>query len=193
VNADLSVAPEIARLAVVPVLSSQVSAVPAAQTTGGIAVGLSRLAADPGRWWNLVRFDPDGPARIPVPGVPGAWLVVLPPGATADCDCRYATLLAGEAAESPRPPRPAITQPPATAPAASAPAPAKPLRPGRVRVHGRPAPHTIRGAGHGYSVSLHWTDASARSEEIERFYPERPVAALSPQALPSHPAIPPGE
>ena len=37
------------------------------------------------------RFDHDGPARIPLPDAPGAWLLVLPPGATTDCDCRQAT------------------------------------------------------------------------------------------------------
>jgi hypothetical protein len=44
---------------------------------------LRLLAADPQRWWDLVRFDPGQPVRIAVaaPG-PGceAWLVVLPPG-----------------------------------------------------------------------------------------------------------------
>ena len=71
--------------------------------------------------------------RVPVPGTAGAWLVVLPPGAVTDCDCGYATLLAGEAAEAGRP-----------------------LRAGRVRVHGDGAPHRLLGAGHGYSVSLHY-------------------------------------
>jgi hypothetical protein len=167
VNADLSVAPEIAQLAASPVPPPG-PAEPIARTAGQLAAGLSGLAAAPQRWWDLVRFDPDGPARIPVPGADGAWLLVLPPGATADCDCRYATLLAGEASETPLPP-------PATAQA---------LRPGRVRVHGRAAPHQIHGAGHGYSVSLHWAGATARSEETRDFHPERTVAAVIPPALP---------
>jgi hypothetical protein len=154
VNADLSVAPEIAQLAApaAAALPPHPRTATAPRTAGRTAGELARLAAAPGQWWDLVRFDPAGPVRIPVPGTAGAWLLVLPPDATADCDCAYATLLAGEATESAAP---------AAAPAASptqgrAAAPATPLRAGRVRVHGRPAPHQIRGAGHGYAVSLHW-------------------------------------
>jgi hypothetical protein len=167
VNADLSVAPELAQLAASSVTAPPARASASPRTPGRLAADLSRLAAAPQRWWDLVRFDPDGLARIPVPGADGAWLLVLPPGATADCDCRYATLLAGEASETPLPP-------PVGRPFTAA----RPLRPGRVRVHGRGAPHRITGAGHGYSVSLHWTDATPRSEEITDFYPERTVAAL---------------
>jgi hypothetical protein len=100
---------------------------------------LAGLAAAPQLWWDLVRFDPDGPVRVPLPGADGAWLLILPPGGAAQCDCRYATLLAGEAGEGPAP-----------------------LRPGRVRVRGRPAPHLVRGAGHGYSVSLHFLSGTER-------------------------------
>jgi hypothetical protein len=96
-------------------------------------------------------------APVPVPGHPGVWLQVTPPGAVTRCDCGYATLLAGEATEDGRP-----------------------LRPGRVLVHGaggygapgrggaggygapgRGAPgqggtgHGLRGSDHGYAVSLH--------------------------------------
>jgi hypothetical protein len=222
VNADLSVAPEIALLAASPGPPPQARVIPSPRTAGRIAAALSGLAAAPQRWWDLVRFDPDGPVRIPVPGADGTWLLVLPPGAAADCDCRYATPLAGEAAESPLPPPPGEAAesplpplpgdaaesplppppgeaaesplPPLPAPQLPAPAPARPLRPGRVRVHGRHAPHQIRGAGHGYSVSLHWTDgATGRSEEIRDFVSERPVAEVSQRPLYAHPAIPPGE
>ena len=112
-NADLSVAPEIAQLAAPFVLPPQSRESAAPHTVGRKAGLLSELAAAPQRWWDLVRFDPDAAVRVPVPGTAGAWLVVLPPGAVTDCDCGYATLLAGEAAESGRP-----------------------LRTGRVRVHG---------------------------------------------------------
>jgi hypothetical protein len=148
VNTDLSVAPEIAQLAN-PLIPVQQAAAP--RTDGRIAGDLADLAATPQRWWDLVRFDHDGPVRIPLPEAPGAWLLVLPPGATAECDCRQATALAGEAAET------------ATARATTAAVPAAPLRPGRVRVHGARAPHQVRAAGPGYSVTLHWTASRSRS------------------------------
>jgi hypothetical protein len=148
VNADLSVAPEIAQLAD-PIAVAQ-SAVAAPRTDGRIAGDLADLAATPERWWDLVRFDERGPVRIPVPDAPGTWLLVLPPGTTVDCDCRQATALAGEAIELDQPGRPA------TAPAElRSGRPRRPLRPGHVRVHGAPAPHRVRSAGPGYSVTLH--------------------------------------
>jgi hypothetical protein len=128
VPTDFSVAPEIAQLAV-PYVPPQDDPVPA--TAGRLAAALTRLAAAPQRWWDLVRFDDGGPVRIPVDDAPGAWLLVLPPGAAATCDCAYATLIAGEAAENGRP-----------------------LRPGRVLLHGG-GTHEVTGPGHGYSVSLH--------------------------------------
>ncbi|HEY0933615.1 MAG TPA: hypothetical protein VGD91_07730, partial [Trebonia sp.] len=97
-NADLSVAPEIAQLAVPLIAVSHGAAAP--RTDGRVAASLADLAAAPQRWWDLVRFDADGPVRIALPGAPGRWLLVLPPGAAADCDCQQATALAGEAAEA---------------------------------------------------------------------------------------------
>jgi len=134
-NTDLSVAPEIAQLAAPLLLVQQAAAV--LRTDGRIAGDLAALAAAPQRWWDLVRFDPAGPVRIPVPGAPGAWLLVLPPDTAADCDCGQATALAGEAVEL------------------AADGAARPLRPGRVRVHGTTAPHRLRADGPGYSVTLH--------------------------------------
>jgi hypothetical protein len=154
-NTDLSVAPEIARLADPFVPAQHAAAVP--RTDGRIAGDLADLAATPQRWWDLVRFDSAGPARIPVPDAPGAWLLVLPPGATADCDCEQATALAGEAVEAAGP-RPAVDGQAGTA------AVSRPLRPGRVRVHGTRAPHRVRTAGPGYSVTLHWAAGCPRSE-----------------------------
>ena len=146
-NTDLSVAPEIALLAA-PLVPAQTDA-PKPRTDGRLAGDLADLAAAPQRWWDLVRFDAGGPLRIPLPGAPGAWLLVVPPGATADCDCGLATALAGEAVETSGPS------------AAGAP---RPLRPGRVLVHGSRAPHRLLTAGHGYSVTLHATAATVRSE-----------------------------
>jgi hypothetical protein len=164
-NTDLSVAPEIAQLAD-PFVPPQLVTV-APRTAGRIAGTLTELAATPQRWWDLVRFDPDAPVRLQVPGVPGAWLLVLPPGVTVDCDCLQATALAGEATEAAVRPAlggtalgsPAIAS---TAPA-SATAQASPLRPGRVRVHGAGMPHRLRAAGPGYSVTLHMGDTRPHS------------------------------
>jgi len=172
-NTDLSVAPEIAQLADPFVPKPHVTAAP--RTDGRTAAALTDLAATPQRWWDLVRFDPGGPVRIPVPGgsaagpgeagvvagEPAAWLMVLPSGMSVDCDCLQATALAGEAAEAPVDgvsggPR---TQP--TPPARGG--QPSPLRPGRVRVHGTAAPHRLHAAGPGYSVTLHAGDTSSRS------------------------------
>jgi hypothetical protein len=142
-NTDFSVAPEIARLAA-PLVPGQPQT-PTPRTDGRVAGDLADLAAAPQRWWDLVRFDPDGPLRIAVPGAPGTWLLIVPPGAAADCDCRQATALAGEAIET----------------SAGA---ARPLRPGRVRVHGTRTPHRLRTAGHGYSVTLHAAETPVRSK-----------------------------
>jgi hypothetical protein len=168
VNTDLSVAPEIAMLADPFVPAGAAAAVP--RTDGRTAADLSGLAATPELWWDLVRFDAAGPARIPVPDAPGAWLLVLPPGATADCDCQQATALAGEAVEAPvaeaamapvgdlaRPAPPGFAAPSPDVPAPSRLAPSRPLRPGRVRVRGTRSPHRVRTAGPGYSVTLHWS------------------------------------
>ena len=154
-NTDLSVAPEIAQLAdpLVPVRP----AVAVPRTDGRIAGDLADLAATPQRWWDLVRFDSGGPARIPVPDAPGTWLLVLPPGAAADCDCEQATALAGEAVET------AGARAASDGQAGTAAVP-RPLRPGRVRVRGTRAPHRVRAAGPGYSVTLHWAAGRFRSE-----------------------------
>ena len=168
-NTDLSVAPEIARLADPFVPAQHVTAMP--RTDGRTAAALTELAATPQLWWDLVRFGAAGPVRIEVPGALGAgpggpavwaggpavwaggpavWLFVLPPGTAVDCDCRQATALAGEATEATE--------------ANEAPGQARSLRPGRVRVHGAGARHRLRAAGPGYSVTLHVGDTGYRSE-----------------------------
>jgi hypothetical protein len=141
-NADLSAAPEIARLAMPLARVQHDTASP--RTVGQLAADLADLATTLERWWDLVRFDWSGPLRIPVPAAPGSWLVVAPPDTDAYCDCRYATLLAGEAVE------------------ASARG-SRPLASGRVRVHGAGTGHRLRTAGPGFSVTLHAAVAAARS------------------------------
>jgi hypothetical protein len=171
-NTDLSVAPEIAQLAA-PFVPAQPDA-SVRRTDGRIAGELADLAATPQRWWDLVRFDTGGPVRIPVPGLPGTWLLVLPPGKAADCDCQQATALAGEALELSTAASPTGAGPIGAGPIGAGPtgaarttsgtAAGRPLRPGRVRVHGTPARHRIRAVGPGYSVTLHATVSLVRSE-----------------------------
>ncbi len=153
-TADMSVAPELARLAepVLLVPAQQPAARPAGEpasdddrepeggpaqlTLGTLARRLRILAATPERWWSLVRFEPDRSVEIAVEQGAGyrAWLVVLPPDdAGQGCDCDVATLIAGEATEG-------------TAASAV-------LRPGPMRVHSER--HVLRGQGAGYSISLH--------------------------------------
>jgi hypothetical protein len=148
-TADMSVAPEIARLAGAVRLVPVQPALPGPPgpdrlgdhaenplTVGTLARRLRAIAATPERWWGLVRFEPDRSVTVPVEecGAYRAWLVILPPGdAGQSCDCDVATMIAGEVTEG--------TQADAV------------LRTGRVRVHG--GPHTLRGQGSGYSISLH--------------------------------------
>jgi hypothetical protein len=147
-TADMSVAPEIARLAEAallvpaqpPVLSAErpddAEHTTAEPTLGTLARQLRSIAATPERWWGLVRFEPDRSVTITVEQCAAyqAWLVILPPGdAGQSCDCDAATMIAGEATEG-------------TSAGAV-------LRPGPVRVHGER--HALRGRGAGYSISLH--------------------------------------
>jgi hypothetical protein len=150
--ADMSVAPEIARLAeatpllppqpqspaVGPDRSSDEQSTTAPLTLGALSRKLRTIAATPERWWGLVRFEPDRPATVVVEENDSyrAWLVVLPPGDTGqDCDCEAVTMIAGEATDGTDPGDGCI------------------LRPGPVRVHG--GRHGLQGRGTGYSVSLH--------------------------------------
>jgi hypothetical protein len=151
-NADLSAAPEIARLAMPLAAVQQHAARPG--TVGQLAGDLADLAATLECWWDLVRFDPVGPLRIPVPDAPGSWLLVAPPGTDIDCDCRYATLLAGEASEID-----AIESQSGEAAARGS----RPLRSGRVRVRGAETGHRLLTSGLGFSVTLHSGVTAVRS------------------------------
>jgi hypothetical protein len=148
-TADMSVAPEIARLAgavrlvpvppvppAAPAPDRQGGRVENPLTVGTLARRLRAIAAAPERWWGLVRFEPDRSVTVTVEECAAyrAWLVILPPGdAGQSCDCDVATMIAGEVTEGT--PADAI------------------LRTGRVRVHG--GRHGLRGQGTGYSISLH--------------------------------------
>jgi hypothetical protein len=162
--ADMSVAPEIARLAETVALvpprpaagphpdgpapggSQGADAAAARLTLGTLARQLRTIAATPERWWGLVRFERDRPVRISVETHPSyhAWLVVLPPGDSGQpCDCDVVTMIAGEATEG--------SSSSAT------------LRPGPLRVHGQR--HWLRGQGTGYSISLHARISTAENTE----------------------------
>jgi hypothetical protein len=167
--ADMSAAPEIARLAeAIPLLPPQPEA-PAdgpdrrrpdgpglnpqtgAMTLGALSRELRTIAATPERWWGLVRFEPDRPVTVVVEERDSyrAWLVVLPPGDTGQgCDCEAVTIIAGEATEGNDPGDGAI------------------LRPGPVRVHG--GRHGLQGRGTGYSISLHARAGRPGAEGAEK-------------------------
>lgn len=158
-NADLSVAPEIAQLAAplalvpsAPRRAPAPHAAPARLTTGQLAAELSRLAAAPERWWDRVQFNPERPARIPVPVSFEAWLLVIPPGQAAECRCELGTAVAGDAVEVAGSAGQPASAAAGTGGRAGA---ARQLRQGRVVVHAPGNQHVIRSAGHGYSVTLH--------------------------------------
>ncbi len=169
--ADMSAAPEIARLAqAIPLLPPQPEApvggldhrpddpgpherpgAIAPLTLGALSRELRMIAATPERWWGLVRFEPDRPVTVVVEERDSyrAWLVVLPPGDTGQrCDCEAVTMIAGEATEGTDPGDGAI------------------LRPGPVRVHG--GQHGLQGRGTGYSISLHARACRPGAEGAEK-------------------------
>jgi hypothetical protein len=167
-NAEMSVAPEIALLAAASFPAGAADGnqdAPGPLTLGTLARHLRMLSATPERWWGLVRFDPTRSVRIEVEAQPGygAWLVVMPPGdAGRDCDCDVATLIAGEAAEG-----------------------GAVLRPGPARVHG--PRHWLRGHGAGYSISLHAQATSGRAAagrfSVAEFTGRRELAIQRPVML----------
>jgi hypothetical protein len=118
-------------------------------TIGYLAACLRLLVADPWRWWDLVRFDPQHPVHIPV-SAPAlgceTWLLVLPPG------------FGGEAlAEAPRGGVSCLVAGAITERAAAALGGwrDRPLPAGRTRVHGSDGPSRLVNGGAGYAVTLH--------------------------------------
>jgi hypothetical protein len=143
-NVDLSAAPEIAQLAgpgsplepFGPMKGSN------PVTAGRLAALVRETAADPARWWNRVRFDPERPVRTRLAAGPGweLWLVATPPGHRSGqhergAGCEVVTVLAGELAENTG-------------------GQMRPLLPNRVRVRGHRRRETINPGG-SYAVSLH--------------------------------------
>jgi hypothetical protein len=136
-NLDLSVAPEMARLAGV----WDAAPVHPPVTVGYLAGCLRALMADPQAWWGLVRFDPGQAVRVPVPVSPArceAWLLVAPPGdrgeGAAYSHGQVACVIAGELEHRPG---------------------GRPLLPGRVLVRGGHRAGRLVNVGAGYAISLH--------------------------------------
>lgn len=117
-------------------------------TVGYLAACLRFLVADPGRWWDLVRFAPQHPMRIPVAApAPGCetWLLVLPPGFHGETaglapGSGVSCLVAGAVTER------------AAAPDGWQ---DRPLTPGRTRVHRSGGRSRLINSGAGYAVTLH--------------------------------------
>jgi hypothetical protein len=130
-------------LSVIPDLTMQGGAspyVPAPALTVGRLAGLVReVAARPGEWWHLVRFD-----GVPVPLAAECelWLSAWPPGHRADLDAQVLAVLAGELAE-----RTITGQGVAE----------RTLRANRVRVYGAGHPRELVNPGPAYAISLHAT------------------------------------
>ena len=165
-NLDVSVAPEIAQLIGPGPARSHDVAAPGAAAAAGAASGapptvgelarqLRLIMAAPGRWWGLVRFDPERPVRVSIPmdGPAEAWLMIIPPSAhggwtdDGDCGCAVVTVVAGEVIEQAIGDGGVATTP---------------LLPGRTRVHGAGQLHRVINRSAGYTVSVH---ARARATE----------------------------
>ncbi|HUK70287.1 MAG TPA: cysteine dioxygenase [Streptosporangiaceae bacterium] len=148
-NPDVSTAPEVAQLAWIPASAPPFGSTGAATgrlTAGRLAALVRAAAADPARWWHLVRFDPRSPVHLRLEALPGCevWLVTTPPGYRGSWHdhgprCEALTVVAGELAER------TIT---------AAGAADRPLLPNRVRVRGRAHLHETVNPGTCYAISL---------------------------------------
>lgn len=147
-NADMSVAPEIA------ILAGRLPAGPAAGTRPTIAMlagELSALASQPERWWGTVRFS-QGRSEIIDLDFPGFRIVTLAPGdAGIYCDCELMTVVAGTVVEESVADGGAVTST---------------MPPGRTRVHGQGQVHQIRAGGDGFAVTLHVNGEDLAREDI---------------------------
>jgi hypothetical protein len=146
VNSDMSVAPEIALLAIgVPTQShATVRRIP---TIGEMARALRAIAEAPALVRHLSAAAPgrvEVPGRAGVPAMPGvaAWAQVLSPGASGVfCDCDVMMVLSGELAED------AVTDEGALTSIR--------LQTGRIRVHGKSQVRQIRAASPTPAITMH--------------------------------------
>ncbi|MQY07490.1 cupin domain-containing protein [Actinomadura macrotermitis] len=115
-------------------------------TVGQLAARILDLAARPGDWWALARFEPDAPVRVRIGDVDGVrlWLTTWPPGHRTSLHDHSGTevsaLTSGELAET------VISADGVTG---------RPLRTNRVRVHGGRHTHGLANPGPGYAITLH--------------------------------------
>lgn len=123
------------------------SRTPRPPTVGQLAASLRELAGRPADWWDLIRFDPAGPSRVPLAGPESAatrWLTTWPPGYRTDVhdhrDTEVSTVIAGELVEV------TISVDGVAE---------RPLRANRVRVHGGGHTHELHNAGPAYAITLH--------------------------------------
>jgi hypothetical protein len=143
-NLDMSVAPEIALLAV-PAQGIPPGITPARRpraTLGALARELSLIASRPERWWGAVRYHTAISEHIDL-GFSGlsSWVGVLVPGdAGLYCTCDLMMLVAGDAVEES---------------VADGGSQITALRVGSMRVHGQGLVHQIRASGAGIAVTLH--------------------------------------
>jgi hypothetical protein len=141
-NLDMSVAPEIARLAApLPrqaAIATGVGGVAARATIGALASELRGIAGHPELWWGSVRFTPGRSFKIDLEGF---WVMTLAPeDPGVYCGCEVMTVVAGSVIEES---------------VADGGAVATTLQRGRIRVHGQGQVHQIRVGGDGFAVSLH--------------------------------------
>lgn len=132
-------------LSVIPDLTMQGDAgphAPARALTVGRLAGLVReVAARPGDWWHLVRFD-GVPVPVPLAAECELWLSAWPPGRRAVPGAGVLAVLAGELAE-----RTITGQGVAE----------RTLRANRVQVYAGGHPRELVNPGPAYAISLHAT------------------------------------
>ncbi|MEO5875814.1 MAG: cysteine dioxygenase [Streptosporangiaceae bacterium] len=114
-----------------------------APTLGQLAGLVQAAAADPGSWWDRVRFDAADRVRVPL--ADGLWLITWPPGFRLPAHdhggaTQILTVVAGELAE--------VT-------VGDTGAAQRPLRANRIRIQPRDHMHEVVNPGAGYAITLH--------------------------------------
>jgi len=130
---------------------------PRPPTIGQLAARIHDLAARPGDWWHLVRFDPAVLVRIPLDETAGVgiWLTTWPPGGRTDLHdhsgAEVMALMGGELVEINIGPG-GVTE--------------RALRAGRLRVHGGGHTHELHNPGRAYALTLCAHLTAGRTAEV---------------------------